>query len=81
MQPKIVEYKKLEDGKLAIRLQGKRKFNVINDPEIAAYLIFMLSKGKAEYEHYCANSACKSDKSIDRNGDHWLAVNIKEGRA
>lgn len=75
MQPKIAEYKKMDDGKLAIRLQGKRKFNVIDDPEIAAYLIFMLSRGKFDYETYCANSACKVDGHAERADNYWREAN------
>lgn len=45
MTNKVAEIKKLEDGKIAVRWQGKRKFNIIQDDEIAQYLIYALAFG------------------------------------
>lgn len=42
MKAEIMAVKKLENGKLAVRWKGKRNFNVIDDPEIAAYLVYMI---------------------------------------
>lgn len=44
MKAEVAEIKKLDDGKLAVRWKGKRKFNVIDDPEIAQYLVFMITQ-------------------------------------
>lgn len=44
--PQPAEVKKLDDGRLAVRWQGKAKFNVIEDEEVAQYLIFWMIKGK-----------------------------------
>lgn len=38
----VAAIKKLDNGKLAVRWKGKRKFNVIDDPEIAAFLVHMV---------------------------------------
>lgn len=40
----VASIKKLDNGKLAVRWKGKRKFNVIDDPEIAAFLVFMITQ-------------------------------------
>lgn len=43
---KPAEVKELENGKLAVRWEGKKKFNVIEDDEIAQLLIFWMIKGE-----------------------------------
>ncbi|AGJ71540.1 hypothetical protein Lw1_gp132 [Escherichia phage Lw1] len=40
----VAAIRKLDDGKIAVRWKGKRKFNVIDDPEIAAFLVFMITQ-------------------------------------
>ncbi|ANS06175.1 hypothetical protein [Enterobacter cloacae complex sp. 363J6] len=40
----VAEIKKLDDGKIAVRWKGNRKFNVIEDPEVAAFLVFMITQ-------------------------------------
>ena len=42
---KPAEIKKLNSGKLAVRWEGKRKFEVIEDDTIAQYLMFLIIKG------------------------------------
>jgi hypothetical protein len=44
---KPVEVKKLSDGRIAVRWEGKRTFNIIEDEMIAAYLIFWIVKGES----------------------------------
>lgn len=39
---KVAEIKKDEDGKLWVRWQGKRKFLLIQDNQIAEFLIYIL---------------------------------------
>ena len=46
MKGNIDEVKKMEDGRIAVRWEGKKKkFNIINDPVIAEYLIYWIAKG------------------------------------
>jgi hypothetical protein len=45
MSNKPSEVKKLEDGRIAVRWEGERKFKVITDRAIAEYLIFWMIKG------------------------------------
>jgi len=44
MQNKVTEIKKMENGKIAVRWEGKRKFNIIPDDEIAIYLVYLIVK-------------------------------------
>ena len=45
MRHRPAEVKKMEDGRIAVRWEGKKKFNIINDPVIAEYLIYWIAKG------------------------------------
>ena len=45
MRNRPAEVKKMEDGRIAVRWEGKKKFNIINDPVIAEYLIYWIAKG------------------------------------
>lgn len=45
----IAEVKKLSNGKLATRMEGEKSFKVVEDDEIALYLIFIMAQGK-DYE-------------------------------
>ena len=52
-QAKPAEIKKLEDGTIAVRWEGKKKFNVIQDPAIAAYLVYVIAMGPSyEFQMY-----------------------------
>jgi hypothetical protein len=44
MTNKVAEVKKMENGKLAVRWEGKRKFNIVQDDEIAIYLVYLLTR-------------------------------------
>ena len=46
MTAKVDKIKKLENGKLAVKWQGSRKYRVINDEEIASYLVYLVLNGK-----------------------------------
>ena len=48
MNAKVAEIKKLENGKIAVRWEGKRKFNIVEDNEIAAYLIYTITRSEKE---------------------------------
>jgi hypothetical protein len=53
MSTKLAEIKKLEDGTIAVRWEGKKKFNVIQDPAIAAYLVYVIAMGPSyEFQMY-----------------------------
>lgn len=42
---KPAEVKKLNNGKLAVRWEGKQKFEVIEDDVVAQFLIYMVIQG------------------------------------
>jgi hypothetical protein len=46
MSGKPAEVKKLESGQIAVRWEGQKKFNIIDDEAIAQYLIFWMIKGE-----------------------------------
>lgn len=45
--PKVKEIKKLENGKIAVRWVGGKKFKVIENDTIARYLIYLVTGGEA----------------------------------
>lgn len=51
MNNKPAEVKKMEDGRIAVRWEGKGKFSIINDAAIAEYLIFWMIKGDQHQSH------------------------------
>ena len=42
MANKVAEIKKDDNGKLWVRREGKKKFVIVQDDTIAAYLIYLL---------------------------------------
>ena len=48
MNAKVAEIKKLENGNIAVRWEGKRKFNIVEDAEIAAYLIYTITRSEKQ---------------------------------
>jgi hypothetical protein len=48
MNNKVAEIKTLENGKIAVRWEGKRKFNIIEDGAIAAYLIYTMTRSEKQ---------------------------------
>lgn len=46
MSAKPAEVKKLDSGQIAVRWEGQKKFNIIDDETIAQYLIFWMIKGE-----------------------------------
>lgn len=50
MSSKIVEIKKVRDGVLGVRYEGDPKFYIIDDEEIATYLVYLMVNGSDAVE-------------------------------
>jgi len=46
---KITDIKKTESGLIAVRWEGSKKYNIIEDPEVGLRLMFLLAIGKDEF--------------------------------
>lgn len=55
---KIADVKKMENGKLAVRWQGGKKFFIINDADIAKYLIYLVTRSEQTVMEN-VNSMCR----------------------
>lgn len=58
MNNQIAEVKKMDDGKIAVRYKGQKKFYVVQDDKIAAYIFYTMTIGK-EQTIKNINSACR----------------------
>jgi hypothetical protein len=45
---KVAEIKKTDDGKIAVRFKGKRKFLLIDDKTLGEYIVYLAIK-KPDY--------------------------------
>ena len=42
---KIAEVRKNESDQIEIRMEGQKSFHVVEDPDIAAYCVYLMIKG------------------------------------